>query len=372
MELKDKKLTKAMKQGYPRTPEHFRKVVESAVRESQNKKAAQKSHVQQMPIQNTDRSITRRTGHRRPDRRLLIAVPAAALIMLGCGTALAAGNLKLGAWLKGLGANQQKAEEYVETDPDIIYSNDAAPGQVIDIQEYYFDGNKLVLVAKAADGSGSTYYSKDHARINDTDCMVNSYVNPDDPAEMIYEIDIPAEGLPDMDGESGLILNMRFYVGDAVQECIIELHNVDTTAETNRIPDQTIPLKNGSVDISELTVSLSGISARLHFSFEGDDAEEQLKKYTFCYELSDSNGNKADCLSNTSGIMTSISEPVNENGIYSSNLSFTVTSLDSSSDYIILTPYIPDLDGEGKAIPDTGERLTDEAITISLKPDTLQ
>lgn len=163
---------------------------------------------------------------------------------------------------------------------------------------------------------------------------------------------------------------MRFYVGNTIQECSFILHKADVSADVHRLPDQTIELKNGSVTVSDLTVSLSGISARLHFSFGGENAEKLLSHYTFCYTLTDDRGNTANSVSNESGLRSTVSEIVKENGVYSCDLTFTVTGLDASSSSLTLTPYLPELDEESRVIPDTGELLNEEAFTISLKSDT--
>lgn len=104
------------------------------------------------------------------------------------------GNVKnrLHSFLKSLGVNQPAAERLVETEPSVTYGSDTGSDQIIDIQESYCDGGKLVLVATAADGSGDTYESKDHAYVNGADCMVTSYENPENSAEMIYEINLQA------------------------------------------------------------------------------------------------------------------------------------------------------------------------------------
>lgn len=400
-DLRDRELTRALQKSYPKTPEQFRQTVQYAVKEAARASASNASQGSQTGrsarFNSNDSSTSRRMtasdssrvqtdnsasrhmtasgSSRRSRRRLFIALPAAALLILGCGTAIATGRFSLGSWLDRLGANEQTAEEYVQTNPAVTYTSDEP---LVNIQEYYFDGNRLVLVANAADGSGKRYSSKDHAHVNGIDCLVDYYENPDNSSEMIYDLALSEEILQsvtlDENGKAPLSVRMRFYTDHhgTVQECHFDLQDVDMNAKITHVPDQTIQLEKGYVEVTDLKVSLSEISGHLHFALEGEDAEKSLKYYTFIFELADDSGNIAYSAGNDSHVSCSISNITYENGTASRDLTFSVQSLNSDSDSLTLTPYSFEEDEEGKVPPDTRKPMPEKAFSISLKTDTQQ
>lgn len=389
MELKDKELVSMLKDSYPQTPQHFREVVKAAAQAGLYSKEAPERAGRVQDAGRVERAgemyggganVRDRLAHGGGERargfakrstpgkhtgalqRLRFAIPAAALLILGCGTAIATGKFSLDDWLSGLGANREAAELLVETEPSVDYGQDESP---VIIEEYYFDGGNLVLAAKAADGS-SPYYSKDHASINGIDSLVNQYENPSNPEQMIYELQ-PSEEIK-ADGGT-LTLEMRFYEGDTIREASFTLENVQENTQGSReIPQQTIALPDGSVTVTGGSISPTGLKLSLHFAFEEENAEAHKETYMNCYKLTDDAGHAAaNTLSTAEGLNMGMSEAAVSAGMVSWDVTFECRTLDASSEYLTVTPYIPEEDEEGKVIPDTGELLEAEAFVVSLK-----
>lgn len=292
-------------------------------------------------------------------RKVLIA--AAACMTLGCCVAAASGQPAFRKWLSLLGINQKAAEELIDIEPEAIYEEKQP---LLLIREVYLDGTKFIFRAEAGAGAGFIpLESKDHALINGTDCLVE-YFRENPEGSGYYEgcIVVPEK----LEGET-LRVEMKLYTKSGIRDFKFEVEISDDHLSASRdIATHKILLESGFAEVQELKLAPSSQKLKLYYEFFGTDAERLCKLYgRGFYKIRDSHGNTLDSLY---GMMVEVADRSSDGqGNWSGMVTLQMKNFDISSDEMIIIPYEPEYDSEGKVIPDSETVQEELAFSISLQ-----
>ncbi len=378
MELRERDLARYLRESCPDTPERFRRTVEQAVAAHCGAEgyAAGTGHASAERMQyaggrraaadGAARSGRRHTSAKRyrKGRLTRILVPAAAALAIGCGAIAvgAAGDFSFAGLLERWGVTKPElAQTELASALDVP---GAETGALLQVQDYYIDGTKLIFSAVAGDAEPNPAYgelqSKDHAEINGADCMVESFGLDQDSGVYVGSINLPDLGQTDT-----LDVKMRLYTASGIQEAAFTLDG-SNLSETRRVQDQECEITGGTVQIKDISVSPSETKLTLLYCFSGEGADERAQSCWGLYRITDSSGNEIDTLTGA-GVMA-IGDPYESDGAYYREITFEgISGFDVAAESLRFVPYEPETDSEGRVIPDTGTMLEEEAFTVILK-----
>ncbi|MDE5779549.1 MAG: hypothetical protein K2I10_13780 [Lachnospiraceae bacterium] len=364
------KFREDLKRSCPKTPMNFRNIVDKAV----------------------ERGLHGEAYRRERDRKVRLgrmAAPVAACLLLACTTVAAAELPAVEKFLAGLGNSRKQAEGLVQSDPDakerqgelleeydekeqrrrqVANVSETAETEeaVLTITNTYIDGSTLMLWADATDAADSSFeYSfGDHIYVNGVDCRKEYMVEePAGSGHYLCKVSI-LDKIPEKeDGTLEVITKLYTPGGKDQFAFVIPADGLETVRE---VADQRLDLKEGSVEVSKISVAPSVIKMTLHYEITGQNAKECLEQYIAQgYALMDAQGKRFTDMDYMQSY--SSSSCVEEDGVASETLELVFEGLDYTSKTITLVPYSMEVDEQGLRVPGTETFDEERSITISLE-----
>lgn len=291
-----------------------------------------------------------------------IVLPAAAVLLLGCGFAIAGDMQEIPLfqnWIFSNRANKEVVEEIVELNPEITYEQE---DPLLSIRDIYIDGTKLIFTAEATGMKWYKLEAKDHAYINGIDCMNEGFF-PLESASGQYQCTI---AMPEnlTDNELEVVINLYTLTGIQKFGFTVETTQLN---RTKKVSNQTLRTEDYSIQVSDISVAPSETSFKLCYECVNEQAEEWFEKVSWrmFYKIVDSNGKTLDLFFNN---YFDPLQPIQgeRDGTVRWEQEVKLYGFDYTSEYMKLIPYIMEEDEEGRVIPDTGTVYEEQAFTISL------
>lgn len=291
---------------------------------------------------------------------------------------------------------EKAAEKYLETDKKQETENTVSDsyGSLWTVTESWYDGSTLYFWAEALEAivedDSLEAYGKDHARVNGQDCLLNASEEYDEESKMYTgrffcsidlsnrevempmeveieveltknhnEVRIPYMIPPEADVEEYMgniesleIQTIKFAVdGSAVED--------DTVRRTDSV---TVPIDGGEVVVEHCSLAPSKISAAFVYRLNGAEAENRVEELWGLFYVKDAYGNEQP----VEGM--SVGDPYQEEGDFCRRFEIEMSpnGLDLNTTSVTLTPYLRDIDADGKTIPGTEKRLENGAFTVGI------
>jgi hypothetical protein len=291
---------------------------------------------------------------------------------------------------------EEDAEKYLETgkeqETEIAVSDSYGPLWMV--TESWYDSSTLYFWAEAPEAivedDSLEAYGKDHARVNGQDCLLNASEEYDEESqtytgrffcsidlsnrevEMPMEVEIEVELTknhnevripymipPEADVEEYManiesleIQTIKFTVdGSAVED--------DTVRRTDSV---TVPIDGGEVVVEHCSLAPSKFSAAFVYRLNGAEAENRVEELWGLFYVKDAYGNELP----VEGM--SVGDPYQEEGDFCRRFEIEMSpnGLDLNTTSVTLTPYLRDIDADGKTIPGTEKRLENGAFTVGI------
>ncbi len=211
------------------------------------------------------------------------------LLFLVSGTVAFAHGQDIMEWIHGLGRNSEIAESYVLKDSK---ADNCDNEPWLTLQDVYVDGSMLVFTARLSDGCETPPINiRDHAIINDVDCATDSFASL---GNGVYQgvIFISDELLnKDYTGQKIKVVTRLITNNENIQDNWREF-SFTIPGDTMNLAEQntTEPIMLVETDdegntttignvVADYRISPSRINMKLTFTFYGEDAKENAKKY---------------------------------------------------------------------------------------------
>ncbi len=345
-----------LERDFPKTPDSFRRCVEQAVAEQTE-------------------------GRRKHFHISKVLIPAAACIVLACGTVAAAELPAFQKWLASLGANSRTAEELVihaEEDKDAIQmpnaaevesaedeamGNETAEEALFTVTDAYYDGATLMFWAVPSEKLEGLELG-DHVYINGVDSRLE-YVVETEAGSGIYEckvtiVDSSLGSVP----QDTLEVRVGVYVPQSEKQDFTFTIASDKLRSAETAGDQLLELSYGTVEVCDMCVAPSAINFSLKWTVYSEEILDII--YYPTYFVEDSSGNR----SRMSDIMRTedvSSKSYNEaEGSWEFVQKFEIRDFDADSEYMVLIPYEESYDEDGMHIDGTEVPREDMSFTIRL------
>ena len=293
---------------------------------------------------------------------------------------------------------EEDVEKYLETDKEqeteIAVSDSYGP--LWTVTESWYDGSTLYFWAEASEAimkdDSLEAYGKDHARVNGQECLLNASEEYDEESQTYTgrffcsidlsnrevetpmeveirveltknhnEVRIPYMIPPEADTEEYManiesldIQTITFTVhGSAVEE--------DTVRRTDSV---AVPIEGGEVLVEHCSLAPSEFSAAFVYRLNGAEAESRVEELWGLFYVEDAYGNELP----VEGIMRVGNPYPDETGNFCRRFEIEMqpNGLDLNTTSVTLTPYLRDIDAEGKTIPGTEKRLENGAFTVEI------
>lgn len=283
-----------------------------------------------------------------------VALFAATLTLFGCMAAALEEPLNQ-FWMSCMGVNQEIVGEMIVTDPEIVCLTDDMP---LTIQDIYVDGSNLVFSAAAGEEIDYTLYAMDHSTVNGVDCLLYFYQTKVEEGIAYYQGEIKLS--QEVEGDL-LDITIRLYEKEEIREIRFQT-NAEGLQATKWIPDQTFELDYAKIEVTGISAAPSELQMTFDYSFDDYEKAKEFE-WQLLYKLENDKGEVLDTMYGSAGYASDLTENGDK---WTCRVYLSITGFDYTSEYVKVTPYTPECDSEGRAIPDTGTVHEEKAFTVSL------
>lgn len=315
-----KSFREQLKQEFPGTPGSFRQCVNDAVSEQ-------------------------RKGGRKRFRFIGMAVPAAACLILVCGTVMAAELPVFTKWLAQLGVNGRAAEEmivHVNDGQDAACADGGQDGisvqePLFTVTDVYFDGATFLFYVIPGAGLRELEFG-DHVYINGTDNRLE-YVVETEEGSGIWECEVTVmdESLA-QENPGKLDVSVQVYMETGSRQEVTFTVESDKLGSIGTAADQRFELSYGIVEVCGLQTAPSKVSFTLKWTVYSQEDFEILRNTMFFAE--DSSGVRYAPYDLRMNSFCSPETRSGETGWIEFEQSYEIQNFDSASEYMKFIPAV--------------------------------